>query len=100
MTLRDEHTNCSLLEEGQRVTMSRTGSKRSDNLKQKVWPSIENSTVLCPKRFRFDGRSQSDAILVCVLSLRISSINQQLSAKEGKSHEAIKLLHNDGIVDG
>jgi hypothetical protein len=34
-----------------------------------------------------------------VLSLTISSINQQLSAKEGKAHETIKLLRNDGIVD-
>src|SRR5690242_15182628 len=38
MTLRDEHTNCSLLEEGQRATMSRTGLKRNDNLNQKAWP--------------------------------------------------------------
>src|SRR5262245_30615675 len=45
MTLRDEHTNCSLLEAGQRVTMSRTGSKRNDNLTRKAWPSIEIEPV-------------------------------------------------------
>src|SRR5262249_40665076 len=38
MKLRNEHMNCSLLGDGKTATMSRTGSKRNDNLKQRAWP--------------------------------------------------------------
>src|SRR5215510_5969369 len=52
MTLPDEHTNCSLLEDRQRAMMSRTGLRPNDNLKRKA----DQVEPLRPKSLKLSSR--------------------------------------------
>src|SRR5215831_12289983 len=52
MTLPDEHTNCSLLEDRQRAMMSRTGLRPNDNLKRKA----DQVVTLGPKSLKLSSR--------------------------------------------